>query len=213
MSKFRWVSFGGGGWGVLAGLVINTAVSTSALAYDADYTVEPNGSLVRGNLWIGEGLAGVYSSNRSVGNRLRAGGEIQLGSDYQFILGVVFLDHLWSGETSASVGDVSRDTTSFEAGYFFIPDKLWGMYSLGLDNITGSAVIGNVHTVDHQLSVGYRFFSDGAFSLAVEGAYSFAPSYTAETLDYTSNTFGVASFPQASVWSLNLRVGWDVGGR
>jgi hypothetical protein len=178
----------------------------------AQYTVEHEGSFMRGHLWLSEGAAGVFSSNRSAGHRLRIGGELQLGEDYRFILGWTFLDRIFSGEKSTSAGDISRRGTDFNFGYFILPDTLWAMYSLHLDDVSGSAVIGNVTAVGHQASVGYRFYTRGQFNMAVEGAYLFITSYQASTFDFTTNVSSSVKFPAASVWSLNLRVGFDIGG-
>lgn len=183
-----------------------------ANAAQAQYTVVPQGSFVRGHLWIGDGVAGVFSSNKSAANRLRFGGEVQFGEDYQFILGWTFLDRISSGETSTSVGDISRRSTDFNFGYFVEPDKLWLMYSLLLTDVSGSTVIGTVSPIGHQASVGYRFYSHGAFNLAVEGAYLFIPSYEASTYNYSSNVASGVKFPAANVWSVNLRIGFDVWG-
>ena len=86
------------------------------------------------------------------------------------------------------------------------------MYSLELADVSGSAVIGTVGVLGHQASVGYRFFQDGALSLGLELAYLFLPSYHASTFNFSTGTSGDVSFPVAQVWSLNLRVGFDVGG-
>lgn len=179
----------------------------------AQYTVEQQGSAVRGNLWIGDGLAGVFSANRSLGNRFRLGGELQFGDDYQYIVGITLFDRIWSGENSASVGGVQRQSTDFYLGYFLVPDRLWLMYSLQVEDVSGNAVIGSVTVIGHQLSVGYRFYQNGQFNLALEAAYLFNPSDAASTYNYSTNTGGNVSFPPANIWSLNLRVGLDIGGR
>jgi hypothetical protein len=194
------------------GVAIAVLLATPSQAR-AQYSVEPQGSTVRGNFWIGEGIVGVFSPEGSAGNRLRAGVELDLGDDYEFILGVVFLDRIGSGETSASVGDISRRAMDFELGYFLVPDRLWVMYSLALEDLSGSAIIGTVSPVGHQLSVGYRFYSDRKLNLALEAAYLYVPSYSASTYDFTTQASGSAMFPVANVWSLNFRVGFDFGGR
>ncbi len=185
--------------------------ANAANAAQTQYHVEPEGSFIRGNLWIGDGLAGVYSSNASPADRFRIGGEIHLGDDYQLILGMVFLDRIWSGETSSSVGDISRRGTDFEFGYFFVPDKFWAMYTLILEDLSGSAVIGMTSTVAHQASIGYRFYRTGSFNLALEAAYIISPSFTASTYNFATGASGTAMFPTANIWSLNLRVGFDIG--
>jgi hypothetical protein len=177
----------------------------------AQYTVESQSSFARGNLWIGEGIAAVESANSSVGHRFRLGGELHLAEDYRFILGLVFLDRIWSGESSGSAGEIARGSFDFELGYFVLPDKLWLMYSLAIQELTGSAVIGTVSPLGHQFSVGYRFFSNRYFNLSLEGAYLFSPTYVATTFNYSTNAGGTAVFPVANIWSLNLRIGFDIG--
>lgn len=191
------------------------AVTLSMLCLEpmalAQYTVERAGTGMRGNLWIGDGLAGVYSSNVSAGDRFRVGGELQFGDDYQFILGATLFDRIWSNENSASVGHISRESTDFNFGYFLVPDRLWLMYSLQLEDVSGNAVIGSVTVIGHQLSIGYRFYENGQFNMALEAAYLFNPSDSASTFNYMTNASGTASFPPANIWSLNLRLGLDIG--
>src|SRR4051812_37041313 len=88
----------------------------------AQYSVEPQGSFFRGHLWLGEGAAGVFSSNKSAGHRFRLGFEAHLGDEYRYILGWTFFDRLFSGETSSSVGGISRRAVDLDFGYFVVPD-------------------------------------------------------------------------------------------
>lgn len=162
---------------------------------------------------MGDGAAAVLSSNKSGGNRVRVGGEVHLGDDYQYIIGWTFFDGIFSGETSSSAGDISRRAIDFNFGYFVVPDKLWAMYSLQLANVTGSSALGTVSTLGHQASVGYRFFTKRVFNIAVEAAYLFVESYNATTYNYSTNVTSSVTFPPANIWSLNLRFGFDLGGR
>ncbi|MBI3544915.1 MAG: hypothetical protein HY075_16710 [Deltaproteobacteria bacterium] len=195
--------------------IFAAALGALALAAPAraQYTIERPGTAVRGQLWAGEGAAGVFSANRSAGHRLRIGADIQFGDDYQFDVGWTFLDRIFSGETSTSVGDVSRRGTDLNLGYFPVPDKLWVMYSLHIEDTSGSSIIGSVTALGHQASVGYRFYSRKALNLAVEAAYLFIGSYDVSTFNYSTNVAGGAKFPAARIWSLNLRIGFDIGGR
>lgn len=188
-----------------------TVVLLDPFSAEAQYTVIPEGSGARGHIWIGDGIAGLYSSNATVANRFRLGAEAHLGDDYQFILGITLFDRFWSGETSASTGAITRRSTDFNLGYFVIPDQLWVMYSLMMVDATGTAVIGGVSILAHQLSVGYRFLSKGPFNLALEAAYTYSPPNIATTVNFSNNATGTVDFPNANILSLNLRIGYDMG--
>lgn len=195
------------------------AVFAAALSFflletaQAQYEVVPQGTLVRGNLWISDGLAGVFSTNGSAGDRLRIGGDLHFGDDYQYILSLTLIDRIWSGETSPLVGNITRSSSDLGFGYFVLPDCLWLMYSLQFQDVGSNGVIGTVSVLGHQLSVGYRFYSSHNLNMTLEGAYQFIPSYVATTYNYATGITGSASFPAANIWSLNLRIGFDMGGR
>jgi len=190
------------------------SLAYGAETQEAPYRVLPEGTVVRGNLWIGDGIVEIFSPGVStVGNRFRLGGELHFGNNYEYILGLTLVDRIWSSESAIQIGTISRSSLDVSFGYFVVPDKVWLMYSLLFQDLSTNGVVGSVSVLGHQLSVGYRFFTDGSFHVALEGAYEFIPSYTAVTYNFGTGATGTANFPLANIWSLNARIGFDIGGR
>lgn len=200
----------------LAALLLAMAAAQPSHVAQADdpggYEIEPEGTPVRGHVWIGDGPAGVWGANATAGNRFRLGFELHLGDDYQFLLGWTALDLISSGETS-DIGDIHRTGTGLDFGYFLIPDHLWIKYSLYLGAVKASAVGGYAADIGHALSVGDRFYTRRKWNLALELTYLYISSETSEVYGYSGQNFTTATYPHAGVLSLGLRVGFDIGGR
>lgn len=177
------------------------------------YEVLPQGTPVRGNIWISEGPVDVISSGNNWGNRFRLGGEAHFGPSYRFIAGMTLIDIISSSETSNEVGDLSRDSLDFDFGYFVVPDKIWLKYTLALQSVSGSAVTGSYTTLGHGASLGYRFFEADKFNISAEFSYLYAMAEQEPVLSVSSNTIGTVTYPKANILSLNFRFGFDLGGR
>jgi hypothetical protein len=198
---------------LLGAAVMALGLSTRSSWADDEYeVVRPhyhNG--VRWHLYLEDGPADVVSSNQSVGNRFRLGGELQVGSDYQWIFGATLLDILSSGETSDTVGDISREGWDFNIGYFFVPDRLWAEYSFQLGTVHGSNIGGHVGTIGNGVDLGYRFLNQNGFNLALDVGYIHIQSETVGTFDFVSQNFGQVTYPGVNVWTVGLVFGFDVG--
>jgi hypothetical protein len=177
-----------------------------------DYYRSEHRNGIRGHFWLSDGPADVVSSNQSVGNRFRLGGELQFGSDYRWILGATLLDILSSGETSSDVGDISREGWDFDFGYFFIPNRLWLEYSFQLGTVHGSNIGGHVGTTGHALDLGYRFFNQNGVNLAIDAGFLHVESETVQTFDFYNQNLGSATYAGANIWSLSLVLGFDYWG-
>ena len=172
----------------------------------------PQESPVRWNFWLSDGPAQVDSSNNSLGDRFRLGADAQLLQDYRLILGVTLFDILASGESSTDVGAISRYGFDLRAGYFLVPDALFVEYGLYLGEIKGSNIFGWSGTIGHSFGLGWRFLSREKFNFAVEANYLFIGSQTTATFNPFTGATGVSIYPRANVYSLNFRVGFDLGG-
>lgn len=175
-----------------------------------EYQVVPHEEGGRWHVWASEGPIDVLSGNQSYwGNRFRLGGEVHLGDDRQWILGLTFLDFISSGEATTDVGGISRAAVDFSAGYFIVPSKLWIMYSFQLQDLRGSRISGSVAAYGHELSAGYRFFESGQFNISVDLGYLYIGSESVNVIDLTTGAPAIATFPSADVISLGVRFGVD----
>jgi hypothetical protein len=199
---------------IMAGLALLTATRSFAEAQgQGDYEVVHHGSVVMGHVWVGDGIADVGSSNNSVGNRLQFGAQVQFGPDYRFLIGWTMFDLLSSGESTPGTGNIARTGTDFDAGIFIIPQTFWIEYSLYLGEVRGDNIRGHANTNGQSASAGYRFYDKDQVNLAIELAYQHLTSETIPIYNFSTQQNGSAYYPFANVWTLSLRVGFDIGGR
>jgi hypothetical protein len=190
-------------------LLIFMFVSSRAVAQA--YEVLPHEGPTRGLLWLSEGPTLVTGENRSMGHRFRLGGELQLGADHRFILGWTFFDIIAAHEKSASVGDVSREGSGPVVGYFLVPDEMWVSYMFSLSSVRGSRVSGGGLSVyGHQFSVGHRFYTSRSINLSGDLSYLYVPRTAVPVFDVNTGGPESAEYPSASVWTLALRLGFDL---
>jgi hypothetical protein len=186
---------------------------THVAAAADEYEVVPSQTPVRGHLYLSDGPVEVSSSNASWGNRFKLGGEIHLGKDYQYLLGLTFYDLFTTGESSPDIGGISRFGSDVDVGYFILPDRLWLKYSFFFGNVSTDRIFGNVGNIGNGLSIGYRFYSNRKVNVAVEASYLHLRSETEPTYNSLGAFVGDATYPLANLWSLGFRVGFDIGGR
>ena len=173
------------------------------------YEVLPHRGEVYGHLWLSDGPALILSDNTSLGNRLRLGLDMRLGHLSRYDIGFTILDMISSGETSSSVGDISRFGSGPNFGYFLIPDKLWLIYTFDIASIRGSRVSGSVSSYGHQLELGTRLYSSDSVTVSAELGYLYLPIVTVPVFDLNSNNIGSATYPSAQIFSLSFVLGFD----
>jgi hypothetical protein len=196
-------------------LLVACALSPRGARADDDFKVLSPGSAVRGHLWVGDGLANLWSAGTDyLGNRFRVGAEIHLGEDYRYLLGITLVDEIASGESAPVVGDLSRNGLTLDAGYFVVPDRWWVKYSFLFADVHGDQVLGFYRAHGHGVSVGYRFWEKGKTNLSAELGYLYVQPRTISLFETaTGAPAGDAHFPAANVLSLSVRLGLDLGGR
>ena len=174
------------------------------------YEVVPHQIGPRWHLWVSEGANDVLSGNQSYwGNRFRLGGDVQLGDDHRWILGITVLDFISSGEATVSVGGISRAAIDFSAGAFIVPNALYLIYSLHLEDVRGSRISGGVAAVGQEVALGYRFFDHRQISLAAEASYLYVPSVSTSVIDVPTGVPALAVFPSCDVITLALKIGYN----
>lgn len=191
------------------------ALPTGARAEGGDFRVLNPGSPVRGNVYVADGPASLWSGNHStyVANRFRLGLEIQWGRDYQWFAAWQPVDELSSAESAQPMGSLTRDGMDLDFGYFFVPDLWWVRYSFVFEGVRGDNVWGYKGTHGHGLSFGYRFYDRDKVNIAVELGYQYLQPDPITLIDNVTGAQTGASYPQAHVLSLCVRVGLDIGGR
>jgi hypothetical protein len=174
------------------------------------YQVVPHQEGGRWNVWASEGPINVLSNNQSYwGNRFRLGGEVHLGDDHRWILGLTLLDFMSSGEATPDVGGISRAGIDFSAGVFLVPDKLWLMYSFQLQDLRGSRISGGVAAYGNEIALGYRFFESGQFNISADLGYLYVGSESVNVIDLTTGLPATATYPSCDIISLGIRFGVD----
>jgi hypothetical protein len=180
-----------------------------ASAPQQQYDVLPHRGETYGHIWLSDGPALVSSENTSVGNRFRLGLDLRTGHLSRYEIGWTIVDSISSGETAGSVGDISRNGSGPNFGYYIIPDKLWLMYTFDIGSVKGTRVSGNVTSYGHQLEVGTQLYSNDYVSVGAELGYLYLPSVTVPVFDINSNNIGSANYPSAQIFSLNFVVGFN----
>jgi hypothetical protein len=151
-----------------------------------------------GHFWAGDGIASLSSnSTHFASNRLQLGAQLQFGEANRIITGLTLIDATISGENTVQYGTISRWGTDIDIGYFILPQKLWAVYSYYLGTGTSNYDAGSVFATGQGASVGYRFYDQNQFNIAVEAAFGF---------------IGTSVYPAARIWSLSLRFGFDLWG-
>ena len=154
----------------------------------------------------------VAGTKGSFGNRLRFGGELHLGQDYRYLVGLTLGDYISSAESDPWVGDLHRSGSDIELGYFLIPSRLWIKYSFYLGGVSASQVAGAIFNDGQGLSVGLRVVQGSSANLAIELGYLYLFSASTPAFNFGSQTITQVVFPHASIVSLGLRLGFDING-
>jgi hypothetical protein len=185
--------------------------SPPAFTEEPAYEVLPAESTMDWQLWVGEGPTQVSSSAQSFwGNRFRLGVELLVGKHRRWIFGLTVLDFISSGESTPDVGGISRDGSDLAVGLFIVPDLLWAQYALHFEEIRGSRISGHESAFGHQLELGARLGSTGSMNLDLVLGFLYVPSQSVAFVDIPTDRLGSANYPTADIWSVGLRVGFDL---
>jgi hypothetical protein len=166
---------------------------------------------VRIRPWISEGGGvGTSASERRAVNRFALGVDLDVGADLDWAFGALY-EFFASSECVSEVGCVSRQSTQFSFGWFFVPHRAYVKLLGGAQTLAGTTpdAEGSSFTWTGGVAVGARLMVGSRFSLGIEGLFEASRAMaTGSMLDAAA---GSPRFPAQTLFAVGLVLGLDFG--